>query len=173
MKLTELFEGREALLYHWLDNNKAEWLVEHDELLGKWDHYMPVEGKSFQGNSLSRNKGFDLQHSSVRLTFNQAKLAARFKIIPVDGSYLFHGRKAHIKGEKPNLDHLRDRTFLSSESNYAEEFVVGDIKSAHSYITEMSVRVKSGIGGRISAKLETALQDYCTKHSIKLVMLTK
>lgn len=144
MLLSDLFESRSAPLYHWIIDHKLEWMLEHDEMLGKWDHYIPVEGKNFQGNSFSRNSKLDLDHCRVRLTVDQEKLASKFKIIPTDGSYIFHGRGVHTmtnptdrKARLGNLDHLRDRTFLSDKGNFSEEFVVGDIKEIHRYITEI------------------------------------
>lgn len=110
MLLTDLFESKSAPLYHWLADDKLKWMIEHDEMLGKWDHYMPVEGKTFNGNSFSRNSRLVIDYYSVRLTLDQAKLSSSFKIIPTDGSYVFNGKGIHkmtnAVDKKARLHHL-------------------------------------------------------------------
>lgn len=174
MLLSDLLESRSAPLYHWIVDDKLKWMIEHDEMLGKWEHYMPVEGKTFQGNSFSRNSKLDLAHCNVRLTVDQAKLAARFKIIPTDGSYVFHGKGVHSmenstdrKARLKHLDHLRDRTFLSNKGNFSEEFVVGDIKQFHNYITEIAYyKPKYGYSG--TNVLIPGLIEYGKKFNLKI-----
>jgi hypothetical protein len=171
-----LFElSRSSPLYHWLDSNKIKHVLAHDEMLGKWEHYMPVEGKTFQGNSLSRNSRLDLTHTNVRFTFNQAKLAARFKIIPVDGSYVYHGKGVHAmtnpidkKARLKHLDHMRDRTFQADQSNYSEEFVIGDIKQVHLYIDEIKIVNKNRLH-YITKPDINEIKAYAEKFNIKFV----
>jgi hypothetical protein len=165
-----LTEKRAAPLYHWLDNEKAHYMLTHDAMLGKWDHYMPIEGQSFQGNSFTRNSKLNLEHCKMRITVDQGKLASRFKIMPTDGNYVFHSSRARKDSKDGNVDmsrynYLRDRTYSSSEAyNFAEEFVVGDITNIHLYITEMFVDNLRYVFD------EEQIQEYCTKYGIKLVM---
>jgi hypothetical protein len=153
-----------------LSNEKAFYMLEHDTMPAKWDHYMPVEGQSFQGNSFSRNSRLNLEHCKMRITVDQGKLASRFKIIPTDGNYVFHSTRARQNSKDGTVDmkrydYLRDRTHASSEAyNFAEEFVVGDINNIHLYITEIFVDNLRYIFD------DDQIQEYCTKYGIKLVM---
>ena len=167
MLLSDLFESKSAPLYHWLANDKLKSMIERDEMLGKWEHYMPIEGKTFNGNSFSRNPRLVIDYYSVRLTLDQAKLSSSFKIIPTDGSYVFHGKGVHQmtnvvdkKVRLKHLDNLRDRSFLSDKKNFSEEFVVGDIKNLHKYITEIAIDTKFHA-------YKKYLIEYCKKFNIK------
>jgi hypothetical protein len=165
-----LTERRNAPLYHWLDNEKACYMLDHDSMLGKWEHYMPVEGQAFQGNSFSRNPRLNLEHCKMRITVDQAKLASRFKMMPTDGNYVFHSGRARKnatdgKVDMKRFDHMRDRIHASSEAyNFAEEFVVGDITNIHLYITEIFIDNLRHVFD------EQSVQEYCGKYGIKLVV---
>jgi hypothetical protein len=169
MRYSEILtEHKAAPLYHWLTTEKAYYILEHDAMPGRWDHFMPVEGKNYSGNSFSRNSRLNLEHCKMRITVDQSKLATKYKILPVDGNYIFHSSRA--REDSPNkpvdmkkFNYLRDRTYSSSEAyNFAEEFVVGDITNLHLYITEIFVD-----NLRYTFQMED-IEVYCTKYGIKL-----
>lgn len=145
-------------------------MLDHDAMPAKWDHFMPVEGKSYQGNSFTRNPRLNLEQCKFRITVDQAKLAARFKIMPTDGNYVFHSTRARNQSKDGTVDmsrfnYLRDRSHASSEAyNFAEEFVVGDIVNIHQYITEIF------IDNLRYTFDEEPIEEYCKKYGIKLVM---
>lgn len=163
-----LLEARGGELYHWITSEKKlQQLVRDDVISGTWEHYFPIEGKLWSGSSFTRNPKLDLMMTTgVRLTLDQAKLAARFKIRPVNGEYVFFGKrfnsfdKTHprYKEKLANLDRFNDRK-MNPEHNFAEEFIVGDIKEAHRYIT--------GFKGRRPSDLQP-VGDYAKKYGIKL-----
>ncbi len=166
MRLRDLLESRSAPLYHWMTRDKAEYCFKHDEMPGRWEHYLPVEGDDYSGNSLSRNKRLHL-YGDYRVTLDQAKLAARYKIIPVDGEYVFHGNPKRfpwrdatgVKRFSPPGDHIRSRKNYY-DADLAEEFVIGDIKQLHKYLIEVVCH---------DHQVPSWIDDYCKKFSISLV----
>jgi hypothetical protein len=173
MRYSEITESKSSPLYHWLTTEKAYFIIDHDAMPGKWDHFMPVEGKVYQGNSFSRNSRLNLEHCKMRITVDQAKLASKYKIMPTDGNYVFHSSRARNQSKDGTVDmsrfnYLRDRTHSSSEAyNFAEEFVVGDITNLHLYITEIFVD-----NLRYTFDMEP-IELYCQKYGIKLVLKEK
>lgn len=163
MKITDLLcERRSGTLYHWMTDQKAEHCFKHDEMPARWEHYIPTIGKDFMGNSFSRNKRLILYYD-YRLEIDQAKLATRYRIIPVDGNFIFHGnpKKFPSKDQTKRFvshNHLRDR-IENVQNALAEEFVIGDIKQLHLYIMKIEFH------GHIEPNW---LIEYCEKFKIKL-----
>lgn len=133
MKYSDLLESRSSPLYHLMTIEKALSCFENNEMPAKWKHDIPT--KNFQrrekitvyGNSFSRNKNiyFGPDHI-IKITVDQFKLNANNKIIPLDGEYVHRFTHDGV-------------LYYDKERNFAEEFVVGDIKNFISKITHVHV----------------------------------
>lgn len=165
-------EAREAPLYHWMSPAKAFEAIHSDALYPTWEHILPASegGKPVLGTSMSRNPHFNLRRS-VRLTFDQGKLAETNRIIPVDADYVYTyatWRRNPKAVDISNLDQTRTRQFRSRYPSdlSAEEFVLGAIKPLHKYLLAIDMDVSS-----ISPSRETLPNDvevYARKHGIPL-----
>lgn len=140
MFLSDLFEGRQAPLYHTMDYDKAMDVFEHDIMPARWEHKIPG-GNIVKGNSFTRNK--NLRHgNTVFLIINQQAITNN-KIIPLDGEYVWS--KSLSGGPLPynRQDRLRhnaawaDKSDQDRHETLSEEFVVGDIKNLHRIITKI------------------------------------
>lgn len=170
MKLANLTEGRDADLYHFMDPQKTLSIVETDSFgidssTGRshlWRHETPELG-TVRGTSLTRNK--DLFHTGIRLTLDQAKLAARYKLHTLDAERSFHhSLRSH------NYNSFRDRRIHSKANQYAEEFLEGPVKNLHKYIK--AIKVYDFMNNRLRIDKTVELYDkllaYAKKHSIPL-----
>ena len=187
MRYSEIFEGRDAPLYHTMDYDKAIDVFENDFMPALWTHNIPGIGK-VDGNSFSRNKNLRFRNH-VLLTINQRAITKN-KIIPLDGHAIFaYTDYPHFR----SIDDNRDRNQHDSRKGYngigwgdsrshdgkitrgqplSEEFVVGDIKNLHTIITEIylfeNVHYYKIIGNkRISELFETA-KIFSEKYNIPL-----
>lgn len=160
MKLYELLSDG-SKLYHWCSSNKFKNLVERDLLKGEWIHILPWTDKEVIGTSLTRNSRLN-HFSKCRLTFDRDKLAARFKIEPLNGDKVFHySLQVRNNREKRSLDNIHDR-FLPDSQNFQEEFLVGDIEKVHRYL----IRIEADAD-------EYELQEYCKKYNIEFKELER
>lgn len=159
IELLQITESRSAPLYHWLGNVKLASVLEHDMMPAWWEHQLPWSNERVEGNSLSRNPRFKYPTTgrTVRLTFNQDALSRTNRIIPMDAEVVFsHSERAP--------DTLQDRSKPMSgegdENVMAEEFVVGNIKPLHKYLTEI------GVIGDSSTRTIQMIKEYSEKYSI-------
>lgn len=143
----KLFEIKAAPLYHWLSFAKMKSLFDDDVLKGTWSH--KFEGKTIIGSSFTRNRALHWGSYDVRLTLDQAKLSMRHKIMPVDGIQSWGNGKQ------------RDRQG-GTQQELAEEFLIGDVKKASEYITEVLCTNTDDI--------PSGLVEYCERHGINLNM---
>lgn len=161
LAIMKLLEIRGAPLYHWMDAKKSLSVFEHDKFTQLWTH--ETKEGTFKGISFSRNSSFTYGEKPVRLTFDQAKLAARFKIIPLDAERAF----AHSMNST-GWYNRKDRKMNSKNSQqYAEEFVIGDIKPLHKFITKIEVTKRASIGNSSRSLIQEA-EEYAKKWNIPL-----
>lgn len=137
MRYREIMEGRDAPLYHWLSAAKAARSFNSDRLRPLFAHKMLGSTK---GISLTRNAHYTHSWAEagapIRLTFNQGKLAQRYKIVPLDAEHA-----AAIDRKDPNRDHHdRNDAYGKPGGEMAEEFVLGIIEPLHLYIDEIFLR---------------------------------
>lgn len=172
MLVRDLFESRSAPLYHIMEFEKATNVFETDVMPARWEHLIPKVGK-VMGNSFTRNKQF--KDRLVRITVDQARLAQNHRIIPVDGERIF--RHTYKSAEDPNPergeltlgargDREMNRTPLS------EEFVVGDIKPLHRYLTSIEIGKPNFyvISGFNAIRLLETTQAYAEKFGVPLTI---
>lgn len=136
MRYHEIMEGRDAPLYHWLSAAKAARSFNSDRLRALFAHKMLGPAK---GISLTRNSRYS--HSwveagaPIRLTFNQSKLAQRYKIVPVDAEHA-----AAIDRNRDLDSRDRNNQYGRRGGEMAEEFLLGIIEPLHAYIDEIFLK---------------------------------
>lgn len=158
-----IVEGRTAPLYHGISPGKLRETLTSNTLKATWTHDIPGMGKQ-TGISLTRNK--NVKYDYVVFVFDQARLAQRFKMVPVDGEHLVY-----------KSDKIRDRsssisTMAVSGPNklqLAEEFLIGNIPNLSSYILE--IQLVEPTHGTTDyhrddlVKILALLQAYSSKHN--------
>jgi hypothetical protein len=137
MRYAEIMEGREAPLYHWMSAMKAARCFNSDRLRPLFAHKMLGPTK---GISLTRNAHYTHSWAEdgapIRLTFNQRKLAQRYKIVPVDAEHA-----AAIDRKDPNTDRRdRNQRYGKRGDEMAEEFLLGIIEPLHVYLDEIFLK---------------------------------
>lgn len=159
MRYHELVESsRSAPLFHFMDERKAFDVFANDAMPGRWKHRIPGMGE-VMGNSFTRNKSFKFHARPVRLVMNQARLAQRYKMVPLDGELIFR----HTNQWAPRDGH-RDRMMNRKSQPLAEEFVVGDIQPLHVFID----RIELTNGNAYMSGADTLeLHDVATAYSKK------
>jgi hypothetical protein len=172
MRYRELVESRSAPLYHIMEFKKAISVFEADMMPARWEHLVPKIGKLL-GNSFTRNKEF--KNRLVRITVDQARLAHTHRIIPVDGERIFMHTTKSAEDPTPERGELSlgrrgDRDMNTTP--LAEEFVVGDIKQLHRFITKIEIGTPnfSVISGANAIHLLETTQAYAAKYGIELVV---
>jgi hypothetical protein len=169
MLLYELFTSRLGLtesgeagfLYHWIDTAKAQNVFETDVMPARWTH--TVDRRDIQGNSFSRNPMFKFgEERCFRITVDKRALSAQNRIIPLDAEFV-HSRKYYPKAL---ANDRKDRG--PSGSQFAEEFVVGDIHNLHRIITKLEVRWVYQ-SGYFYKTCEDA-KNYCNRWDIECVL---
>lgn len=179
---TRIYEHvSDNLLYTWVSKKKIEDIVNNDTLYGNFKH--TVKNKDIYGNSFSRNKNLIIDHYQVKLVVNKTILSTKYKIVPLDGEIIH--RKIDVK-DKQKYDRYRDRnpkkTHIFGDQKiskdfdkhvFAEEFVLGDIKNLSRYITEIIVYPKNWNSEDIEDVVINKLKNYCDKHNIIFLQLTK
>ena len=147
MRYTEIMEGREAPLYHWMSAEKAARSFNSDRLRPLFAHKMLGPTK---GISLTRNAQYTHSWAEagapIRLTFNQRKLAQRYKIVPVDAEHA----AAIDRKDAPQIFRRvrRDRSNATGDGSgpwrrgneMAEEFLLGTIEPLHVYVDEVFLK---------------------------------
>ncbi len=129
--MSDLFEARQAPLYHFMARGKVLDVLRTDTLTAAWTH--EIDGRDLTGTSLTRNAKLNWGNSIVRLTLDQDRLSRRFKIIPLDGERAFR-RTRGFPDDGPdrvkNSERKRDLTL-------SEEFLIGNVPSLHVYVTDV------------------------------------
>jgi hypothetical protein len=186
MKLYDLFEGRDASLYHTMNYDKAMDVFENDMMPARWEHKIPG-GDIVKGNSFTRNK--NLRHAdTVWLIINQNAITNN-KIIPLDGEYVWahsfdrklpYNRQDRLRHQDPWGDRevwnsITKKNEIQRGQPLSEEFVVGDIKNLHRIITKI-VLFDSGqtyLGPNKSFNLFELTEAYAKKHQIQFEVSQK
>lgn len=161
MRWTEITEAAEnGVLFHWMDLDKAEHVVETNTMDARWKHL--IDNRAVLGNSFSRNKVFRFgEERCIRLTVDRRVIAQTNKIIPLDGE-LVHSREHYPRALTV------DRHFHSKTgAQFAEEFVVGPIKNLSRAI--IKVEIDAYNSGRFYA---TAMEvkEYCARNDIECIL---
>lgn len=145
---------RPALLYHHMDVRKALTVLAGDAMPGRFRHHDPVSGAYLQGNSFSRNPTMGVRPTDcVRITVDRDALARRHRIVPFDSDAAFERYRRFLKDDGQvdwdeygdywnayDLDPAEaDRRKNGAGLQWAEEFVVGDIRELHRYVTSVEV----------------------------------
>lgn len=179
-----LIEGRDAVLYHTMDQYKARNVFSDDIMPARFEHNIPGYGK-IKGNSFTRNVKL-IWNGCIRLTIDQNKLSRRYKIIPLDGEHAF---RFSMNSEEKEYwerikDKMRDRLLHRGSPNnteeltygiepLSEEFVIGDIKNLHQYIIRIYFYANEGfnsIGPGAKVTLYDIVNRYCERWKISLVV---
>lgn len=161
MKLQNVLESRSAPLYHWMNGKKAIDVLEHDKFTQLWVHDTP-EG-TLTGISLSRNANFTYGEKAVRLVFDQAKLATRYKLVPLDAERAFH----HSIGTVSWYNRKDRKMNAADGQQYAEEFVIGSIEPIHKYLLKIVVSRSALLYGE-ARTLIAVIEEYCNKYNLPL-----
>ena len=162
MRYSDLItEGRDAPVYHQmrLGSPKTTTLLSSDVLQAIWTHDIPGIGP-VKGHSFSRNPR--LEWADMQLIIDQAKLANRYKIIPVDADFVY------ARLDHPKVKGVSDRHTKPDQNTMAEEFVVGDIKSLHKYLLGIKISVIRQSNPVKLKELLVPVMDYSYKYSITL-----
>jgi hypothetical protein len=169
MQIRDLFEGRDAPLYHYMDYEKSMDVIERDEMHAYWKHTIPGIG-DVKGNSFSRNARFGYPGRPVKIMVDQAKLAETNRIIPLDGELIFRGWGGI---GQPRAGHA-DRRMNSrpGHAQLAEEFVIGDIKRLHRCITGIELQNPNvyHMSGQEILNLDQMVRVYAGKWGIPLTV---
>ncbi len=124
-------ESRLAPLYHFMNFQKMQNVFENDLMPARWIHDIPGIGK-VRGNSFTRNPRLEM-FRVTKITVDQLKLSQTHKIIPLDGQATF-SRSSSWTIHRTDRNTVRpDRLLLM------EEFVFGDIKNLHIFISNMEM----------------------------------
>lgn len=162
-----LVEGRDAPLYHMMDLSKSIAVFGNDILPSRWEHRILGNDTKY-GTSLSRNSRFRFHDDYlIRLTFDQAKLAQRYKLIPLDAESAYHFSRE--PRNYPWGKH-RDRVMNQAENkfSFSEEFLLGDVNPLNRYLTAIDLfltRFPEGADEKAFIKLVTT---YAKQHNIPL-----
>lgn len=136
MRYHDLIEGRDAPLFHFMYFEKLVPTLENDKMEARWEHI--INGSAVLGNSFSRNKRLSLGRLA-RLTFDQTLLSQTNKIVPLDGEAVFSA--GYMSKQSPRHAKKSDIDRIWNKSNLllSEEFVIGDIKRLHRYVTKIDI----------------------------------
>jgi hypothetical protein len=162
MKINEIInEGRDASLYHGLASaDRVKFVLGNDKLV-PYSNVTIAGKKPFQAISLTRNK--HLAYGYVVLELDQAKLAQRHKMSPVDQnpakSKVSPDPDRHSKGMFGN-----DK---GKEEYFQEEIVVGTIEPLHKYIKCIKIVEPTHGDEELSPKEIFALDDYIQSYAQK------
>jgi hypothetical protein len=131
MRLLDLFEGRDAPLYHGTSLNGAVQILKHDAILPRTAGIrLPGysgEGDGPLGASLTRNLQAAWDFGSVVFQLDQRRLVQRVRLVPYD----YWGQSAEVKGG------IAARR--KGDKAEAEEFAVGGVPNVSRYITQIWV----------------------------------
>ncbi len=141
MKLYQLFEGRDAPLYHSTGIGSAISIIKTDEIRAATEHFThklhigkTMDETSIKGVSLSRDIRFCLKYSlsmmNVIFEINQTKLSQTNKLVPI--SYFDSGWQSSYKKDKT-------RRSINSFDYESEEFCINSIKPLSKYLISIIV----------------------------------
>lgn len=134
-----LSEGRDSPLYHSTDLIHAFQIIRQNTFRGNTKHTydkllkgkLVDNGKGYaadlKGVSMTRNIRFAKIWNPIVFEFDQRKLSQRHKIIPTD--YYYKNKDVSIAS-------------IGKPKSESEEFLIGDIKNASSYITCLHIERK-------------------------------
>ncbi len=148
-----------------MDFDKSVAVFTSDEMKAKHRHDIPGWG-IVTGNSFTRNHRLYF-NTVVQITVDQDKLARTNKIVPLDGHYVFYNAGLKKKSDMWRGRYNPDNTALNDLS---EEFVTGDIKPLHRYVTHIEI-VDEGareISGDAAARLYVACRKFSRNFGIVL-----
>ncbi len=173
MRYNEIIsEARDYPLYHFMDITKAIHVFETDTMEARWQHEIPGIGK-VMGNSFSRNKFLNI-FRPIRITIDQAKLATRHRIIPLDGERIYQHTQRYMYDDKSNaLNRSGDRTINNRRNDknaytLQEEFVIGDISNLHKYVTKIDLARTGGLNNYQMKEAISISQDFADKFNIPI-----
>ena len=159
--ITTIIEGRDAPLYHWVDDKKLFAILRRNEMGAYWEHTIPWHANRYvEGNSMSRNAKLVWGGGVVRLTFDQRLLAMTHKIIPLDAERTFHQHAQGMDDFTPDRD--KEPAGMDASSVLAEEFVIGDIKPLNKYLLEIEY-------GGSDPQIKGVIRTYAHEYGIKVV----
>lgn len=179
LRLREIQSGGFAPLYHVMDIRKAMAVFRDDALMARWQHWDAVGRQRLRGNSFSRNPRMSVRVTDcVRITVDQDRVRRRHRIVPMDADYAFEIlRKFHdpetdtvnweeLEDYWDSMDYpenLRDRIKHADEQQWQEEFVTGDIRPLHRYLTRIEVNYQPH---PLWSDMAEVIEDYAGRFSI-------
>ena len=133
---TFITEAKSAPLYHGTRLYNAKGIVDGDVILAQPTHGRDTprrKGQQPDVISLTRSLKTALDWGNgIVFELDQARLAHRYKISPIEIEYIWHRiNKWGDKGE--------DKKYEPKSSRLYEEYVIGDIKPLSKYLTKIIV----------------------------------
>lgn len=179
MFLSDIFEGRDAPLYHTMDYDKAMDVFEYDIMPAKWEHKIPG-GDILKGNSFTRNKNLRWA-KNVFLVCNQRAIAHSNKIVPLDGEYVWansldrplpYNRQDRLRHQSPWGDReiwnpATKQIEKQRDQPLSEEFVIGDINKVHRIIQKIYLLDSDGLWSTKANNLYEHVKIYSEKFNIE------
>ena len=177
-----------APLYHGMQVDKTLSVLNTDYMPANWQHNIPGVGR-VNGNSFSRNKLYgintDIADYFIQLTIDRVKLAHDHKIIPLNAELVWRLAQINNRNRKNSLPIIsdprkmpdtvqrsydiktpsHDRNKRNPMARMDEEFVVGNIKNLHRYITSIRLISDASLNKPPEA---VALMNYVNKFNIPL-----
>jgi len=151
---TSLPSGRYAPLYHVMDVHKAVAVFTGDAMPARFTHFDVVGRRMVSGNSFSRNPGMAVRATDcIRITVDQDALRNRHRLIPFDADAAYE-RYCRFMDDDGNMNweefedywdahdydpRETDRRKSRWGQQWSEEFVLGDIRELHRYVTRIEV----------------------------------
>jgi hypothetical protein len=173
MQLHDIFEARQAALYHFMPHAKTVAVFESNTMDAQWKHLL--KGERVAGNSFTRNPHLNWHGTNIRLTVDQQRIAMTNKIIPLDGERAFMasiGSTNKTSRDRVMNSHIRPKGADWVQVQLYEEYVVGPIKNLNRCITEIRFFMNSDhiLRGSWSVELAEVVQAYGTKYNIPVVI---
>jgi hypothetical protein len=142
-----------------MEVDKAVDVLKNDRFTRLWKH--ETHEGSFEGISFSRNPNFHYGNKALRLVLNLQKVKQKYKIVQLDAERAFHHSV-----ENPRWYVIKDRKLNKNGQQYAEEFVLGDLKDLHKYIERIEI-MKTASHSRKFSDLQDAVNEYAKKWKIQ------
>lgn len=193
-----IVEGRDAPLYHFVTVQKLENVLASNMIPAAWTHNLGfftqkcsgdqkkikpwIRGNEVKGNSFTRNpRMYNMGARIFRLTVDQRLLAQTHKIFTISADFAansyYHPREIVNNMHFDRVNYMLGRNpenYIFFSSQWAEEFVVGDIKPLHKYLLE--IRLVISVPGTEVMVARTGpgvwkehVVPYGKKYNIKLV----
>ena len=164
-----LSEGRDGILYHYMDARKSLHVFGTNRMEARWKHL--IDDQEVMGNSFTRSSRLELPRP-VRLHIDYRKLSQTHRIIPVDGERTFRLTQDREDGYTVSRDGFRDRVINArtrSGSPLSEEFVVGDIPGLHRYIEVVELMKPNFyfMSGSDAVSLFDVVAEYATEFGLE------